>query len=71
MVNSISKDKVDFLVQVGTIFISCDQRARPRYEDADSANLRAISGDSKQKSFERVKKIHMLNFSVLIQIYRI
>ena len=71
MINS--KDKVDFLVQVTFFcnlepFLFCvrgDMRARPRYADADSANLRAISADRKQKSFEMVKKIHMQNFSLL------
>ena len=71
MINS--KDKVDFLVQV-TFFCNLepflfrvrgDMRARPRYKDADSANLRTISADRKQKSFEMVKKIHMQNFSIL------
>ena len=71
MINS--KDKVDFLVQV-TFFCNLepflfrvrgDMRARPRYADADSAKLRAISADIKQKSFEMVKKIHMQNFSLL------
>ena len=42
-----------------------DMRARPRYADADSAKLRVISADRKQKSFEMVKKIHMQNFSLL------
>jgi hypothetical protein len=71
MINS--KDKVDFLVHV-TFFcnfepflfrVRGDMRARPRYADADSANLRAISADKKQKSFEMVKKIHMQIFSFL------
>jgi hypothetical protein len=71
MINS--KDKVDFLVQVTFFYnlepflfrVRGDMRARPRYADADSANLRAISADRKQKSFEMVKKIHMQNFSLL------
>ena len=42
-----------------------DMRARPRYADADSANLQAISADRKQKSFEMEKKIHMQNSSLL------
>ena len=71
MINS--KDKVDFLVQV-TFFLNLepflfhvrgDMRARPRYADADSANLREISADRKQKSFEMEKKIYMQNFSLL------
>ena len=59
-----SKDKVYFLVQV-TFFCNLEPfllhvrgivRARPRYADADSANLRAIFADRKQKSFKMVKK---------------
>ena len=62
MINS--KDKVDFLVQV-TFFCNLepflfhvrgDMLSRPRYADAESANLIAISADRKQKSFEIVKK---------------
>ena len=54
-----SKDKVDFLVQV-TFFLNLepflfhvrsDLRARLRYADMDSANLRAISADKNQKNF--------------------
>ena len=71
MINS--KDKVDFLVQVTffcnlepfLFYVRGDMRARPRYADADSANLQAISADRKQKNFEMVKKINMQNFSLL------
>ena len=55
----MAKDKVDFLVQVKKNFnlqsflfyVRGSLRARPRYADADSANLRAISADKKQQSF--------------------
>ena len=42
-----------------------DLRVRPRYADANSANLLAISTDRKQKKFLSVNKIHMQNFSLL------
>jgi hypothetical protein len=67
MINT--KDRVDFLVQV-TFFCNLEPflfyvRGDMRARYADPANLRAISADRKQKSFEMVKKIYMQNFSLL------